>query len=515
MNEYFASNDIEYLCLVLYYFVLGVLVVFSLHRAWLLIGYWRHRIDASPPEPLPEEKLPTVTVQLPLYNEPEVSERLIDAVAKFDYPRDRFEIQVLDDSTDETPSRVARAVERARLADVRIEHIRRIDRVGFKAGALAFGLKQSNAELVAIFDADFVPGADFLRRTVPFFADPQVGMIQTRWGHLNREASLLTRVQSLFLDAHFRIEHAVRHASGRFFNFNGTAGVWRRAAIDEAGGWQHDTLTEDLDLSIRAQLAGWRFVYRDDIVAPAELPAIMSAYRSQQHRWAKGAMETTRKLLVPLWRSRVPLATKIDTAGALLGNVAYLLMLLLVMMSFPAFLAREKFNLAWLVVFDAAALIPATAVFAVFFGVAARARGVRWPALMVLIPCGLAVGIGMSVNNARAVVQGLLGRESPFVRTPKSGQIGAKAFVPGGHLSAASIGKRWLLPCVELVFGAYFVTMIATAALYSVGRALPFASLFALGFFLIAGFSLAEEWLVWRERARGATTILRPRYLGR
>jgi hypothetical protein len=279
--------------LVLYYLTLGVLALYGIHRSWLVVTYLRHRRD-RPALPAPPAEWPVVTVQLPLYNEMYVATRLLDAVCRLSYPRDRLEIQVLDDSTDETSELVAAEVARWRERGVDVRHVRRGDRAGFKAGALDAGLACARGELLAVFDADFVPGPDFLEKTVPYFTDPadpqggsRLGMVQARWEHINRGYSLLTRIQAILLDGHFVIEHTARNRSGRFFNFNGTAGIWRRQAIEDAGGWQHDTLTEDLDLSYRAQLAGWRFVYLPEVTVPSELPVDVRGFKSQQHRWAK------------------------------------------------------------------------------------------------------------------------------------------------------------------------------------------------------------------------------------
>ncbi len=299
----------ETLTLAAYFFVLIVLAAYGWHRYYLVYLYMRHR-DRQP-QPGPQlDPLPVVTIQLPLYNEMYVADRLIDTVCEIDYPRELLEIQVLDDSTDETRGIAELAVRRRAAQGFDIRYYHRTDRTGYKAGALEAGLKVARGEFVAIFDADFIPTSDFLQRLMPHFADPKVGMVQARWGHINQDYSLLTRIQAILLDAHFVLEHGGRNRSGRFFNFNGTAGIWRRSAIADAGGWQHDTLTEDLDLSYRAQLRGWRFVFVPDVIAPAEVPVEMNAFKSQQHRWAKGSIQTCRKLLPTILRAKVPLAVK-------------------------------------------------------------------------------------------------------------------------------------------------------------------------------------------------------------
>ena len=302
-----------------------------------------------------------MTVQLPLYNERCVVERLLDAVGALDYPADRLEIQVLDDSTDETSALAAAAVERLRARGLAVAHLRRAHRRGFKAGALAAGLEAARGELIAVFDADFVPPPGFLTATVPSFADPAVGMVQARWEHLNREASLLTRVQALLLDGHFAVEHRARHVAGCFFNFNGTAGIWRRQAIADAGGWAHDTLTEDLDLSYRAQLAGWRFVYLPDVAVPAELPADAASFKAQQRRWAKGSLQTARKVLPRLLAARLPWRVKLEACAHLTANLSYPLMVALSLLLFPAMAARRGSARSLLLWVDAPLFVAATA----------------------------------------------------------------------------------------------------------------------------------------------------------
>src|SRR6266700_7135944 len=309
-----------------YLFLIVLLSFYGLHRYWILYLYFRYykwaKPVASPPLP---ETIPMVTVQLPIYNERYVVERLVEAVCRMDYPRDRLEIQVLDDSTDDTS-----AILRARIAALcregfLIEHLRRTNRTGYKAGALATGLARARGEFLAIFDADFVPPVDFLKKTLPHFHDPAIGMVQTRWGHLNENYSLLTWIQSIFLDGHFLIEHTARNRSGAFFNFNGTAGIWRREAITSSGGWQHDTLTEDLDLSYRAQMNGWRFMYLPEVVCPAELPVDINAFKTQQNRWTMGAIQTAKKMLPTIWRAPLSLKVKIEATFHLTACMGYLL----------------------------------------------------------------------------------------------------------------------------------------------------------------------------------------------
>ena len=298
-----------------YLSVLIGLSAYGIHRYFIIYLYLKNR--KRPPVPARYfEKLPKVTVQLPIFNEVYVAERLLRSVSELDYPQELLQIQVLDDSTDETREITAACAEELRQRGFNVERIHRTDRTGFKAGALAVGLAAAEGEFLCILDADFVPEKDLLKRTVHFFTDPKVGMIQTRWGHLNRGYSLLTRMQAIFLDGHLLLEQIARSRSGRFFNFNGTAGLWRRSCIEQSGGWQYDTLCEDLDLSYRAQLAGWKFIYLSDVVTPAELPVDMNGFKSQQHRWTKGSVQTCKKLLPSIWRSRLPFPIKLEATGA-------------------------------------------------------------------------------------------------------------------------------------------------------------------------------------------------------
>ena len=352
-------SAIEVGILGLYFLTLVILAVLGTHRYLMIYLYHRDRDQKALPAPLPED-LPRVTVQLPIYNEMYVVERLLESVVGIRYPKDRLEIQVLDDSTDETQGIARRAVEAYREQGFDIHYLHRADRTGFKAGALAAGLAAAKGELVLIFDADFVAPPDVLEKTVGQFSDPQVGVVQTRWGHINRDYSLLTQVQSVMLDGHFILEHGGRNRSGRFFNFNGTAGLWRRAAIEDAGGWQHDTLTEDLDLSFRAQMKGWRFVYLEDVVCPAELPVEMNSFKSQQHRWAKGSVQTCLKLLPRVLASPLPLHIKVESIFHLTANFAYPLMLLLSVLMFPAMVIRYNMGLYEMLIVDVPLFMGAT-----------------------------------------------------------------------------------------------------------------------------------------------------------
>lgn len=453
--------------------VLAGLALAGLHRLWLLVLLRR-----SPPQPAPPPdpaEWPRVTVQLPLYDEATVAARAVDAVAALDYPRDRLEVQVLDDSTDETPEVVAARVAHHRAAGLAIEHVRRGDRAGYKAGALAYGLERATGELVAVFDADFVAPASFLRRTVPHFADPSLGLVQARWEHLNRRESLLTRVQALALDAHFRVEQAARSRAGRFFNFNGTAGVFRRAAIESCGGWQSDTLTEDLDLSLRAQLCGWRFLYLDDVAVPGELPEEVGAWRSQQERWTRGSGQTARKLLGAVWRTPgVSLAARVEATCQLLLNASYVLALLLALLMVPL-VALGTPSERWLLLAQGGLLGLAAGTVTAFYVASQRGARARLAAL-ALVPLLFARGVGLSLTNGLAYLSGLLSRaDVPFVRTPKRGD-GARRYAVTPALARAA---------AEVALGAYGVAGVALALTSDRLLALPFLGLATLGFLLM------------------------------
>ena len=438
-----------------------------------------------------------MTVQLPLYNEAWVADRLLTAVAALDYPRDRLQIQVLDDSDDGSQAQTAALVEGLSAKGIDIEHLRRSERIGFKAGALGAGLARAKGELICIFDADFVPPEGFLRGVVPCFADPEIGMVQARWAHLNRDYSLLTRLQAIFLDAHFAVEQAARNATGRFFNFNGTAGVWRRAAIEDAGGWQHDTLTEDLDLSYRAQLRGWRFLYLHAPAAPAELPVSVSAFKSQQHRWTKGAVQTARKLLGTVWRSPQPLRVKIEASFHMLANLAYPVMVLLSLLAPMALAVRERaehpFVGPWA---DIAVLVAATGSVCVFFVVAqARVGRSSWQAA-VQLPALMALGAGIALNNSLAVLAGLDRRPGEFVRTPKYAALVSGDRWQGRVVDTGRHSLLWL----ECLFALWANAAVAVAVTAGWWSGLPLLLLFQAGYTYIACLSIAERWSVRAAR---------------
>ena len=487
--------------LALYYSVLVVLSFYGLHRLVLVVIYLRTRRRTTPPPVLPDDPQtwPVVTVQLPLYNEMYVAERLIDAVCRLDYPAGRLEIQVLDDSTDETTEIVARAVAEHRRQGVDIHHLHRADRSGFKAGALVGGLEKARGELLAIFDADFVPAPDFLRRTVPYFADPELGMVQGCWEHINRGYSLMTRVEAILLDGHFMIEHTARNRSGCFFNFNGTAGIWRRAAIETSGGWQHDTLTEDLDLSYRAQLQGWRFLYLPELAVPSELPVDASGFKSQQYRWAKGAVQTGRKLLGAIFRAPLPLRVKLEAFVHLTNNVSYPLMVVLAVLIFPAMMLRRGTSARMMLLVDLPLFLGATVSVLAFYLMSQVAAGPGWRREIRFLPALMGVGIGLSLSNSRAVISGLLHRGGTFHRTPKYRIERRGQSWWGKRYRAGSDPTRG----AEAVFALYFLACMIYAWKDGMWMSLPFLYLFVQGYGYMAVLSYLPSLREWWARTRG------------
>jgi cellulose synthase/poly-beta-1,6-N-acetylglucosamine synthase-like glycosyltransferase len=479
----------ETITLAAYFFVLIILAVYGWHRYYLVYLYMRNR-DQQPKAGPPLDPLPVVTIQLPLYNEMYVADRLIEAVCRIDYPRELFEIQVLDDSTDETRSIADLAVRRFAAQGYDIKYFHRTNRVGYKAGALEAGLKVARGEFIGIFDADFIPPTDFLTRLMPYFAGDRIGMVQARWGHINQDYSLLTKIQSILLDGHFVLEHGGRNRAGRFFNFNGTAGVWRRAAIDDAGGWQHDTLTEDLDLSYRAQLRGWRFVFESSLIAPAEVPVEMNAFKSQQHRWAKGSIQTCRKLLPQILRAKVPLGVKIEAFFHLTANFNYPLMCLLSILMFPSMVIR--YNMGWyeMMLIDVPLFFAATFSVCNFYMVCQREIHDDWRARIKYLPFLMSIGIGLSINNTRAVFEALFNKQSEFARTPKYRIEGA---------ADEWIGKRYhqsvaVQPLIELALGLYFTATVFYALANQIYGTLPFLVLFQVGFLYTGLLSIVQQY---------------------
>ena len=485
---------------VLYFAVLLALSTYGLHRMHLVILCRRHRqaIAEAPDhagEPLADAALPMVTIQLPIFNESTVVKRLLTSVSEMDYPKDRLHIQVLDDSIDETRAIAAAEVARLRARGFDAEYIHRVDRVGYKAGALDNGLLTAKGDLIAIFDADFLPNSDFVRSIVGHFQDDNVGMVQARWAHLNRDASLLTRIQALMLDGHHLVENRARFGAGLLFNFSGTGGMWRRQAIADAGGWQHDTLTEDLDLSYRAQLKGWRFIYRADVVSPAELPEDISAVRAQQFRWAKGTVQSARKLLAQLLRSDLTLSQRIEAVFHLTPHFAYPLMLVLIVLLLPVLLSVNVTTLEGALLFDLPLCMAPISSLAAFYMLAESAQGrSRWQALKTL-PALIGLGAGLAPHLTKAVFSGLTKRAGEFVRTPKRGNDRWR------YQSVLQL--PWLEMALAVVCGVSMVTSVITGHYF----ATPFTALFTFGFAYVSTLLLREALTRQRMSKRLAEPI--------
>ncbi|MCB1227179.1 MAG: glycosyltransferase family 2 protein [Verrucomicrobiales bacterium] len=472
-----------------YVLVFAGLSIFGAHRIKILYYFWKHRQN-EPMAPRRFDELPRVTVQLPIFNELHVLDRLLQSVAELDYPRDRLQIQVLDDSTDETAAAAAAKSEELRQSGLDIQYLHRTDRSGFKAGALDAAMAGATGEFICIFDADFQPAPDYLQKLIHHFTDEKVGMVQARWGHINRDYSLLTKLQALFLDGHLVLEQSARSREGYYLNFNGTAGIWRASVIADAGGWQHDTLTEDLDLSYRAQLKGWKFIYLTDVVVPAELPPDMDSFKSQQHRWTKGSIQVCKKILGDIWRSEVPLRNKIEATAHLTSNFAYMLTLCTLVLMYPAnFVLGSSWQKAVFV--DIPVFLFASLSVIMFYLVAqgAQKKG-AWIKALPYLPALLALGIGMSVNNGKAVIEALFNRQSDFVRTPKFGVENER---PAQKKAVRYKAGRSLSLWIEVAIVLYFAAMIALAISRGQWMSLPFLALFFGGFGYVAWGSLNKR----------------------
>ena len=463
--------------LVGYFVALLILFVFGLHGFVML--FYHRKYKEVKHEPKPDFKCDAnVTIQLPLYNELYVVERLINTICKIDYPKDKFEIQVLDDSTDETVSIAARVVEEKRKEGFDISHIQRKNRDGFKAGALKEGLKIAKGEYIAIFDADFIPKKDFLKKTLSFFTNENVGMVQTRWEHLNGDYSILTKAQALALDGHFVIEQSVRNKAGFFINFNGTGGVWRKDCIENSGNWHADTLTEDLDLSYRAQLKGWKFIFLKDFTSPAELPSEINALKTQQFRWTKGAIETAKKILPQLWRSKVPLRIKLQGTFHLTNNFVFPFILLAAILNVPLVFVKNSGS------HELYFAVMSVFVFAfissfMFYLYSQKDIHSDWRKRIVLFPLFMAGSMGFAINNSRAVFEGLMNRKSEFVRTPKFKLVGEDgSWMDKKYLN----NKLGLAVIVETIMAVYCFIGVASSIYFLEIAVLPFQLLFFIGF---------------------------------
>ena len=482
-----------------YLVVLVVVAIYGFHRCLLIFLYYRHRNK----RPIPVDhfkELPTVTIQLPMYNERYVVKRVIDAACAMEYPRQKLQIQVLDDSTDDTSLIIRDCVGRMAEKGYNISYLHRKDRQGFKAGNLAAALPQAEGEFVAVFDADFLPEPDFLRRTIHYFADIRVGMVQSRWGHINRDNSLLTRIQAMMLDGHFTIEHVARNRSGRFMSFNGTAGIWRKACIEDAGGWHCDTLTEDLDLSYRAQIRGWKFVYLPEMVSPAELPPEMNAFKTQQFRWTKGAVQTCKKLLPRVLAAPLPVKVKIEAFFQLTNWILFPCMTLLTLFLFPAFLIKLspfKPGAPSQILFDLTVFNLGTVSITVFYLSSQREIYRSWVNKITLLPVLMSVGIGISLNNCKAVLEGLWGKQSEFIPTPKFGLANTTDNSWRNLKAPASSRKATFLPYVELFFGFYLATcsIVSVVRFQQITVSIPFLLLFTGGYFYVSLAGLHSTYL--------------------
>jgi cellulose synthase/poly-beta-1,6-N-acetylglucosamine synthase-like glycosyltransferase len=480
-----------------YLICFSVLFLYGLHRARLVYLIWKNRSRLDRAQgllPAVGSDLPVVTVQLPMFNEATVAGRLIEAAGRLDYPLDRLEIQVLDDSTDETRTIAEAKVAELQARGIDATYVRRPTREGYKAGALDYGLRTARGELVAIFDADFIPQPGFLRRIVGHFDDPRVAVVQTRWEHMNRDLNLLTQVQSLMLDGHHLVENRARFGGGLLWNFSGTGGMWRKVAIEDAGGWQHDTITEDLDLSYRAQMRGWRFVYRGDVLTPSELPEDVSSFRAQQFRWAKGTVQTSRKLLKHVMQSHLTPSQKFEAFFHLTPHYAYPFIVLLTLLLLPTVAVLPASDFRNMVAIDLPITLISVSSLAFFYALANVAGGrSAWEALLRL-PAIVAINAGLAPNQTRAVFAGLREMAGEFVRTPKKGQSAGRYFqaadLPWAEFGLGIVSAVTMLVAVER--GHYF--------------AAPFAGLFSLGYFYVSAVLVSEQF----ARRRAERTSLPP-----
>jgi cellulose synthase/poly-beta-1,6-N-acetylglucosamine synthase-like glycosyltransferase len=485
--------------LVPYFTLLGILSLYGLHRYEMIRTYFKFRKKLPKTAAQRFDLLPPVTIQLPLFNERFVVERLLDEVTKIEYPSELLQIQVLDDSTDETHAFAERLCAHYRAQGHPVEYHHRTNRAGYKAGALQEGLKTASGEFVAIFDADFVPPPDFLMRTIHFFTDPEIGVVQTRWSYLNRDFNVLTEIQAVLLDGHFVMEHGARYGRGLFFNFNGTGGVLRRKMIDDAGGWQHDTLTEDSDLSYRAQLKGWRFVYLPAVDCPSELPVEMHGFQVQQSRWAKGLTQVAKKLLPTILKADVPWRVKLEAVLHLTPNISYPMMMVVSALMLPVMIVR--FYMGWLqmVFLDLPLILASFCSISAFYVLAERELFPKsWKRTILLLPALLATGVGLTVINTRAVLEALLGIETSFVRTPK--------YAIGKSTQPVAAGPRYRrrsgwLPFIEIAIGTYFLAMCVFAIQVNNFFSLPFLLLFVGGYYWAGFATLIQE---YKDRFRSA-----------
>lgn len=471
----------------IHFVLLLILCLFGLHRLSMVFRWFRYR-KFQPTQPKQFERLPRVTVQIPLYNERMVAQRIVDSIVKLEYPHDRLQIQIVDDSNDDTCALVAERVKFYQQQGIDIEHVRRVNRQGFKAGALKDAMDTATGEFIAIFDADFIPHPNTLLDSINYFTQKDVAMVQLRWEHLNRRSSLLTKTQAIMLDAHFSLEQQVRSASDMLFNFNGTAGIWRTSAIIDAGHWSADTLTEDLDLSYRAQLKGWKMVYLNHIPCPGELPADMNAFKSQQYRWAKGGVQVMMKMLPTVWRAKIPVTKKVESTFHLSNNLAYFVMLIdTLFFLVPSLLLRDKYdflNIWWI---DIPLLMMSSGghLIYLYWGQIALKRN-RSRAL-VKVPNLIMLGIQLAINNSKAGLEALMGRESEFVRTPKTGELQDKVKSDKAVSMTPKPSKRYKAVApkgaiFEFVIAGVYAVVLVWAVNHQHWFMLPFLLLLTVGF---------------------------------
>lgn len=467
-----------------YLVALTVVGLFSIEAAYLIFHYLRQKKDAG--LNIDPDYAPIVTIQLPVYNELYVAKRLIQSVGQLDYPKDKLEIQVLDDSTDQTTEICKKQVAILNEKGIDATYIHRTIRTGYKAGALRHGLEQAKGDLVAIFDADFTPEPHFLKRTVKYFSDSSIGMVQTRWEHMNEDYSLLTKAQAFGLAGHFIIEQNGRNSAGYFINFNGTAGVWRKDCIRDAGNWQDDTLTEDLDLSYRAQLKGWKFLFLNDVSTPSELPAEVNALKSQQFRWTKGAIETAIKILPKVWTSSLPLKLKWHSTFHLTNNMVYPFILLLGILNTPLIFIKNEVHDQGVYFFIFSFFLVSFGVSFLFYSLAQRGIYSDWKQRMVMFPLFMSGSMGFSINNSRAVFEALLRRKSPFIRTPKY-KLSGKSGAIRGKVYHMALDKTVVF---ELIMAVYSLFGLMVALYYWELGIVPFMFMFFCGYSLVGYMSI-------------------------
>jgi cellulose synthase/poly-beta-1,6-N-acetylglucosamine synthase-like glycosyltransferase len=508
-NGLYRWNWFDASLLIPYFAVMIVLAIYGIHRYTMCYRYFKYSKGYDPSPKGHFDELPRVTIQLPMFNEQFVVERLVEAVCAMEYPRDRIDIQVLDDSTDESQEVAKSIVERYKALGHDIVYLHRTDRTGYKAGALEKGLEVAKGEFVAIFDADFIPPKNWIMSIIHHFAEPDVGMVQTRWGHMNRDYNLLTKIEAILLDAHFVIEHGSRVRTGEFFNFNGTAGMWRLQAIRDGGGWEHDTLTEDTDLSYRVQMAGWRFKYLPEIECPSELPIEMSAFKTQQQRWAKGLIQVSIKVLPKVFSSDLSRKRKLEAIHHLTANIAYPLMVVMTVLVVPVTIVKALQGWYVMLFFDLPIFVASTFSVAVFYALSQRELckmkcGLYprdWKISILYLPMLMAIGIGLTVTNSKAVMEAIFGKQSAFVRTPKFA-VAKK----GDKSKATKYRKRLVLaPWIELALGLFFFCAIIYDLWTGNYFTPPFFLIFMVGFWYTGFMSLLqgrfERWRAGKEKS--------------